>query len=148
MQLIKDDEGKPLSSDFYKIAVPSVLITIMLDYVESSRLKNYLSIVLKMPIDHSKVMLCNAQCDGMFVDVPHLLLVICTGLVHLIFESHFEMLSRLGSGGFDMVLKAIASVLHGHVPHSTVYQLTYILVSYCHEQFFHTDNDDSLVGGV
>jgi hypothetical protein len=63
-------------------------------------------------------------------------------------ESHFCMLSRLGSSGFHDVLKAIGSVLDMHVPHLTVYSLTYLLVSYCNEQRFHTDNDDSLMGDV
>jgi hypothetical protein len=58
------------------------------------------------------------------------------------------MLSRLSSGGFHDVLKAIGSVLEARIPHLTVYSLTYLLVSYCEEQRFHTDNDDSLNGDV
>jgi hypothetical protein len=35
-------------------------------------------------------------------------------------EAHFELQSILGSGGFDVVLKEIASVLHSHVKRMTV----------------------------
>lgn len=39
MQLVTDSDGVPLSSDFYKMSIPPFLISIMLDYVESSGLK-------------------------------------------------------------------------------------------------------------
>jgi hypothetical protein len=35
-------------------------------------------------------------------------------------EAHFELQSILGSGGFDVVLKEIASVLHSHVKRMTI----------------------------
>ncbi len=63
-------------------------------------------------------------------------------------ESHVDMTSHLGSSGFGMAIKAIIFVSDCHIPHSTVYPLTYLLVSYCNKQCFHMHNDDSLKVGV
>lgn len=56
IHLVTDDEGVPLSSDLYKVAIPPTPISILLDYVENSGI--------------TKDVLLNAQCDGMFTDTP------------------------------------------------------------------------------
>jgi hypothetical protein len=63
-------------------------------------------------------------------------------------ETHTSMLSRLGSGGFGTVLNAIGTFFLNFVPHLTVYQLTFLVVSRCDEVRFHTDNDDSLLNQI
>ena len=60
--------------------------------------------------------------------------------------SHQELLSVLGSGGFEAVLKQIASVLPSHAKHLTVYQLSFMVLSYCQSADIHVDFDDSLSG--
>ena len=148
MQLVTDSDGVPLSSDFYKMSIPPFLMSIMLDYVESSGLKK----LFEYCIDNSPrsfktdVTQCPMRWDVRRRPQPSACDMYWISPSNL--ESHVDMLSRLGSGGFDTLLKAIASVLQDDIPHLTVYQLTYVLVSYCNEQRFHTDNDDSLTGDV
>jgi hypothetical protein len=62
------------------------------------------------------------------------------------FNSHNELLSFLGSGGFDKVLQGIASISSSRILHLTVFQLSFVVVSYCKNNFFHLDFDQALSG--
>jgi hypothetical protein len=106
MQLVTDTDGVPLSSDFYKMSIPPFLISIMLDYVESSGLKK----LFEYCIDNSPrsfktdVMQCPMQWDVRRRPQPSACGMYWISPSNL--ECHVDMLSRLGSGGVDMVLKA------------------------------------------
>ena len=148
MQFITDDDGVPLSSDLYKLALPPFLTGIMLDYLNSSGLKQLFDHCIrntprscKSDVTQSPLLWDirrrpqPSNCDMYWISPANI-------------DSHSCMLARLGSGGFHDVLKAIGTVLEVHIPHLTVYSLTYLLVSFCNLQRFHTDNDDDLMGDV
>ena len=148
MQSITNNDGVPLSSDLYKLAIPPSLTDIMLDYLDFTGLNPLFNhCVSNAPRSFKSDM---PQCTLLW-DVRRRPLPSCSDMYWISpanYDSHYSMLSRLGSGGFHEVLKAIGSVLETHIPHLTVYSLTFLLVSFCEEQRFHTDNDDSLNGDV
>ena len=148
IKLVTDPNGDILSSDLYAVKTPSLLTAVMLDFINSLGVKQLFDFCIgqvprsfktdvtqsplkwdirKRPLPDTSDMYWISPADA---------------------KSHFKMLSYLGAGGFDVILTAIASVCDQHVAHLTVYQLTFMVVSYCSETRFHTDNDDSLAGNV
>lgn len=61
---------------------------------------------------------------------------------------HQELLLALGSCGFDVVLRAIASIDGGSCRDWTVFQLTFIVVSRNDEDHYHLDYHKTLSGDV
>jgi hypothetical protein len=59
---------------------------------------------------------------------------------------HQELLTALGSCGFDVVLRAIASIDGSSHRDWTVFQLTFIVLSRNDEDHFHLDYHKSLSG--
>ena len=148
IKLATDTNGGVLSSDFYTVKTPPLLTAVMLDFVNSLGVKQLFDYCIgqvprtfksditqsplkwdirKRPLPDTSDMYWISPADA---------------------KSHFKMLSHLGSGGFDHILNAIATVNDQNITHLTVYQLTFMVVSYCSETRFHTDNDDTLAGKV
>ena len=111
MQFITDDDGVPLSSDLYKLSLPPFLTGIMLDYLESLGLKGLFDHCVrntprscKSDVTQSSLLWDirrhprPSSCDMYWISPAN-------------YDSHYSMLSRMGSGGFHDVLKAIGSVL-------------------------------------
>jgi hypothetical protein len=62
------------------------------------------------------------------------------------FKLHCQVLTYLGSAGFDAVLRGIASIDSLIVRSWTIFQVSFIVVSQCSSCRFHLDFDDSLAG--
>jgi hypothetical protein len=148
IKLVTDTNGGVLSSDLYTVKTPPLLTAIMLDFINSLGVKQLFDFCIgqvprsfksditqsplkwdirKRPLPDTSDMYWISPADA---------------------KSHFNMLSHLGTGGFDVIVNSIASVCDQVVTHLTIYQLTFMVVSYCSETRFHTDNDDTLAGNV
>ena len=61
-------------------------------------------------------------------------------------QTHDYLLSVLAVDGLGSVLSAIASVSDKVVSHLSVFQITFLVLSYCKDLQFHVDFDEVLVG--
>lgn len=145
---VTDTNGDVISSDLYTVQTPTLLTAVMLDFINNLGVKQLFDFCIgQVP----KSFQSDSTQSPLKWDIRKRPLPATSDMYWISpadAKSHFNMLSHLGAGGFDIILNAIASVCDQYVAHLTVYQLTFMTISYCSETRFHTDNDDSLSGNV
>ncbi len=112
-----NNDGIPLSSDLYKLAMPPFLTAIMLDYLDSSGLKHLSNHCVSNAPRSFKTDITQSPLRW---DVQRRPLPSSSDMYWISpanNDSHYSMLSRLGSGVYHDVLKAIGSVLEAHILH-------------------------------
>jgi hypothetical protein len=151
MKLLTDEAtGEVLSNDAYSLVTPSLLCGILKDYITKHDLWSVFSSCLAN--DRSSFAGSNNMITscGLFSwemlrrPLPN----DCN--LHWIApadnNTHMDLLKHLGSSGFDMVLQALGTVSDASVKNLVVYQLTFIIVSFCGSFRLHLDNEPSLSG--
>lgn len=148
LEIVRDNNGNPLTPDLYRIRVRSMLPAVLLDYFQTYRLLSLFQEVMEKQPSRS----CKndvVQCQ-MFWDIKKR--PSPAGDMYWIspsnIETHQQLLSYVSYGGLGEILKAIGSIHISELPHLTVYSLTFILVSRCDEVRLHSDNDEELSGEV
>jgi hypothetical protein len=133
IKLVTDPNGDVLSSDLYSVKTPPLLTAVMLDFINSLGVKQLLDFCIgqvprsfKTDVTQSPLKWDMQKCP-----LPDTLDMYWISPADT--KSHFKLFSYLGTGCFDVILTAIASVCDQHVAHLTVYQLTFMVVSYCSE---------------
>jgi hypothetical protein len=141
-----DHNGVALSPDFYKVIMPWRATGPLLDFINIATLK---------PLCDS----CVATCPCTFTsdDIqstkkrnlqrhPQTSTSDMYWISAADKDTHSSLFLYLGSGGFDALLAAVASLYDTSGFHLTVYQVTFLVVFFNNSKWFHIDYDPDLAG--
>jgi hypothetical protein len=147
VEAVVDDSGCRISPDLYKLRLPPYFGCILKDYLQSSGLNSLFDhCINKKP----RSFLSDATFGRARWHVKRKPFVGSDSDMFWIspsdFQLHQEVLTHLGSAGFDAVLRGVSSIDSSVVWDWTIFQFSFIVVSQCSSNSFHIDFHHSLAG--